>query len=249
MAIMEAMEDAKRHLEEIKKNHRFKKANLAREEMAELTASLAKCSGKLEICRKDFNRTIRTQSRNISDGLRQGADTMVQEQMLWDAAMGYLLVRDAMFALRTINSYDSVAHAYDLLDAATKQITGKRSSLAKFVHIKSGKTRNEYGYITSATAVKEKETLLESFFDRLKVNGDIEECLSLARNPGDKQAERRRACIDGVAPETKAGGAGGSVSSRDALMDRLNGVQSTQEPEDFSNVDFSAMGDIHPPKE
>ena len=33
---------------------------------------------------------------------------------------------------------------------------------------------NEYGYITSATAVKDKEALLESFFDRLKVNGDIE---------------------------------------------------------------------------
>ena len=51
MAIMEAMEDAKRYLEELKKKRSFKKANLAREEMAELTASLAKCSGKLVICK------------------------------------------------------------------------------------------------------------------------------------------------------------------------------------------------------
>ena len=218
MAIMEAMEDAKRYLEELKKKRSFKKANLAREEMAELTASLAKCSGKLEICKKDFNRTIRTQSRNISNGQRLGADTMVQEQMLWDAAMGYLLVRDAMFALRTINSYDSVAHAYDLLDAATKQITGKRGSVAKFIHIKSGKTRNEYGYITSATAVKDKEALLESFFDRLKVKGAA---------PGS--------------------GDGGS-ESRDDLMARLSGVRDSQEPEDYSDADIAAMGDIHPPK-
>lgn len=244
MAIMEAMEDAKRYLEELKKKRSFKKANLAREEMAELTASLAKCSGKLEICKKDFNRTIRTQSRNISNGQRLGADTMVQEQMLWDAAMGYLLVRDAMFALRTINSYDSVAHAYDLLDAATKQITGKRGSVAKFIHIKSGKTRNEYGYITSATAVKDKEALLESFFDRLKVNGDIEECLSFVRNPADQQAERRRACTDGIAPESREGGS----SARDEMMDRLNGVQDSQKPEDFSDADIAAMDDIHPPK-
>ena len=244
MAIMEAMEDAKRYLEELKKKRSFKKANLAREEMAELTASLAKCSGKLEICKKDFNRTIRTQSRNISNGQRLGADTMVQEQMLWDAAMGYLLVRDAMFALRTINSYDSVAHAYDLLDAATKQITGKRGSVAKFIHIKSGKTRNEYGYITSATAVKDKEALLESFFDRLKVNGDIEECLNIARNPADQQAERRRACAEGAAPESGDGGS----ESRDDLMARLNGVRDSQEPENYSDADIAAMGDIHPPK-
>lgn len=248
MSIMEAMDDAKRHLEEAKKKYRFKKANQAREEMAELTASLAKCSGKLEICKKDFNRTIRTQSRNISEGLRLGTDTMVQEQMLWDAAMGYLLVRDAMFALRTINSYDSVAHAYDLLDAATKQITGKRSSLAQFVHIKSGKTRNEYGYITSSSAVKDKEALLESFFDRLKVNGDIEECLTFTRNPADQQAERRHACIEGVAPEVKDGDQGAPVSSREEMLARLSGVQDSQDSVEYTEADFAEMGDIHPPK-
>lgn len=244
MAIMEAMEDAKRYLEDFKKKLRFKKANLAREEMAELTASLAKCSGKLEICKKDFDRTIRTQSRNIGNGQRMGADTMIQEQMLWDAAMGYLLVRDAMFALRTINSYDSVAHAYDMLDAATKQITGKRGSAVKFVHIKSGNTRNEYGYITSAAAVKEKEALLESFFDRLKVSGDIEECMKIVRNPADQEAERRRAVAEGNVPESKEGGS----SARDEMLSRLSGVQDSQKPEDYSDADFSAMGDIHPPK-
>ena len=100
------------------------------------------------------------------------------------------------------------------------------------------KTRNACADVTAQT--------IETWFkhDFSKVNGDIEECLNIARNPADQQAERRRACTEGTAPESREGGS----SARDEMMKRLNGVRDSQKPEDYSNADIAAMGDIHPPK-
>jgi hypothetical protein len=224
MAISDILEDAKDYLEQLKKKYKFKKANLRREEMAELQASLAKCRGKLEICKNDFNRTIRTQSRNIADGMRIGADTLIQEQMLWDAAVGYMLVRDAIYALKTINSFDSVSHAYDMLDAAVKQMSGKKS---KFPVFGASKERNVYGYITSSAAVKEKETLLESMFDRLKATGDIEECLGMARS-GGAASEDASSEIDEMMRQIR-GGNGGSAGAEELPLE-MNDLRDIQPP-------------------
>ena len=238
MAISDILEDAKAYLEQLKKKYKFKKANLQREEQAELQASLAKCRGKLEICKNDFNRTIGTQSRNIADGLRIGADTRIQEKMLWDAAVGYMLVRDAIYALETISSYDAVSHAYEMLDAAMKQVAGKKSGFPSNMKIGSTKERNAYGYITSSAALKEKEGMLDTFFEQLKLEGDIEARLAEARLPGERQAEQRHAYMNNVAP----------VSGTQSYMDRLSGVKDDEDMEmDFSG-DKSAMFDIHPPQ-
>jgi hypothetical protein len=228
MAISDILEDAKVYLEQLKRKYKFKKANMHREEQVELQASLAKCRGKLEICKNDFNRTIRTQSRNIADGMRIGADTLIQERMLWDAAVGYMLVRDAIFALQSINSFDSVSHAYDMLDAAVKQMSGKKS---KFPGFGASKERNAYGYITSSTAVKEKETLLESFFDRLKATGDIEECLGMAQSNSNGSGEDTMSEIDEMMRQIKSGSRGGSSAGR-------------EEP----TIDINDLRDIQPPK-
>ena len=180
MSISDTLDDVKASVKELMRKHRFKKANMERKEAAELQNALGKCRGQLELCRKDFARSIRTQSKNIAEGQRTGMETIIHEQMMWDAAIGYMLVNDAIFALKSISTYDSIAHAYEMLEAATKQISGKKSGLSSVVHIGSTKERNAYGYLTSSAAVKEKEELLNSFFEQLKVTGDIEACLEAA---------------------------------------------------------------------
>ncbi len=242
MAILDTLDEVKSFLEGIKRKYRFRKARIARQDAVELQTTLAKCRGKLEICKKDFSRTINTQSRNINAGVKEGADTVIQEQIMWDAAIGYMLVRDAIFALETINSYDSVSHAYEMLDAAMKQIAGKKNGFPKAMKIGSTKERNAYGYITSSAALKEKEELLDTFFESLKLTGNIEEHLAAARNPAARQAELRHAY-------TKGNTAAEPASEIDALMDRLSGVedQAAAQP-DFEN-DMGSMLDIHPPKD
>lgn len=176
MAVMDSLEKAQTMVKDLKKKIRYSKENRNREAAANLQFELMKCRGQLEVCRKDYQRTIRNQSESIQKGIVEHHDTLVQEQILWDSAIGYMLVQDAIFALSSVNSYDSVSHAYEMLDSAMKQISGRKTDLSKFFHLGGNKKRNEYGFITSKTAIQEKEELLNSFFEELKLSGDIEEC-------------------------------------------------------------------------
>ena len=56
-AITNKLEDARRALDDLKRKRKFKKANDARAEAVELQNALVTCRGKLEVCKKDFNRT------------------------------------------------------------------------------------------------------------------------------------------------------------------------------------------------
>lgn len=244
MAISDMIQEAQATLKEIKKKNRFKKANLERAEAVELQVTLAQCRGKLEICRKDLNRSINTQSRNINAGREIGSDTLVQEQILWDSAIGYLLVRDAIYALETINSYDSVSHAYDMLDAAMKQISSKKANFPSRFKIGGTKERNAYGYITSSAALREKERFLESFFEDLKLLGDIEARISEAQRPTAHQVEHRHAKL------RSTDAAPAATSDLEARMNQLKSTPDTApDDDDDFEAKVMAMRDIHPPKQ
>lgn len=239
-SISDMLGEAQSALNEAQKKRRFKKANQELADKVALQEALMKCRGKLEICKNDLNRTIRNQSRNITNGRNIGADTLLQEQILWDAAIGYMLVKDAIYGLETVNSYDSISHAYEMLDAAMKQMTGRKGGSPG--HLKNGaeKERNIYGYITSSAALREKEGLLESFFETLKVSGNIEGCLAGAQAPAERQAELRHAYAGGGNPA--------AISDMEERMKRLNDVKNAPaRTEDFTGG-LDSMMDIHPPK-
>ncbi len=240
MAIIDIIQETKSTLEDIKKKYRFRKARMAQKDAVELQVTLSKCRGKLEICKNDFNRAIKTQSRNINNGRKIGADTLIQEQILWDAAIGYMLVRDAVFALETITSYDAVSHAYEMLDAAMKQVSGKKSNFPETMKAGATKERNAYGYITSSTAQRAKEEQLNSFFEELKCDGDIEAHLAKAHIPGATQAELRHAYTENGTD---------AKSDIDNYMDRLNSVADNASSSANFDDNMDIMLDIHPPKD
>lgn len=241
MAISDLIWEAQTSLKEMKRKYKFKKARTEREQAVELQMSLAQCRGKLEICKKELDRAINEQSRNIAEGMKKGTDTVIQQQILWDAALGYMLVRDAIYAVETIGSYDAVSHAYEMLDAAMKQIAGKKSGFPRW-KIGSTKERNAYGYITSSTALKDKEAILEGFFEELKTQGDIEARLAEMRLPGDRCAEQRHAyTVGGEAKSTP-------VSDIEERMNRLKDVPDDGDEEDYE-MDMDSMFDIHHSKD
>lgn len=222
MSIQDSLKAAKAKLEVMMKDRRFKKANLKREEQIDLMTAQAACRGKLELCQRDFDRIIREQSRYIREGQAIGADTLIQEQMLWDAAIGYMMVRDAIYSLRTINTHTSLAHAYDMLDLVTKTTSGKKSGLP----LKTIRDRNIYGYVTSSAAYQEKTELLDTFFEELKTTGKIEDCLNHLQNPGSREAAVRNACANGAPLSEHSAGA-----DENSAMARLRGL-SPQSSED-----------------
>jgi len=231
-AITNKLEDAKSALNELNRKRRFKKANNARTEAAELQSSLATCRGKLEVCKKDFNRTIRTEARNISDGLSIGADTTIQEQTLWDAAIGYMMVKDAIYSLRTISTFDSVTHAYDMLNTAIDLMSERQRILPKMPKLGSKRERNIYGYITSNAALEQKQALLDGIFEELKRSGDIEACLANARNPAAVSSARKS----------------GQLEEPDrSRWDEALGKASSADEIEINEADLNSMSDIHPP--
>ena len=223
MAIQDTIKDVQSSLQEILRKHKFKKANLARAEQAELQYSLGKCRGKLEVSSSDFKRTIRVQAKNIREGIAAHQDTVLQEQILWDAAIGYMLVQDAVYALKSINSYDSVSHAYEYLDAAVKQMAGKKASVPKALGFRDSKDRNRFGYVTSDAAVKEKEDLLDGIFEELKQTGDIDACITKAQS-GELRSSGRMSSLDDLRSQL-----GGSMSL-DAFEPDADALSAMRDP-------------------
>ena len=179
MAELNPLERARNALDEMKKKIRYNKANTEREKAAALQYDLMVCRSQLEGIRKDLERTIRVQSRNIREGRMENMDTSVQVGILEEAALSYILVKDAIYSLKTVNSYDSVSYAYELLDAAVAQMTGKRKGKKDpFAFFSQAKRRPEYAQLTSAETLQRKMDQRDGLMTDLINTGDIETCLS-----------------------------------------------------------------------
>lgn len=241
MELLNKIDDVKAYLAKVKKKYRFRKARLAREDAAEFTYALAECRGKLEVCKKSFLQVITRQSRNICAGEETGADTLIQQQLLWDSAIGYMMVRDAIFALETIGNYESVAHAYELLDCAIRQVSGKKTPLLGWLKRNNNEVRNLYGYVTSDASKSKKEVLLDSFFEHLKHDGDIEKHLFNAMNE-NKDATRQNECFN-VANQ---GQKDSEIGSRKAILQEMSSVPQMTEEERAQQEEMIKNG--NPPK-
>lgn len=233
MENLKSLSNARKMLEDLKRDYRFKKRNAAVERDANVQYQLGVCRGELELSLTELDQTIRTQSRNIvKDSVTRAESSYkmdrielntIQEQMLWDAAIAYMLVKDALVALKTINSQDSISSAYEMLDAAASQLSGKKQhKFFKMPQVRATVNRGHYGFITSEEAMEEKEERLGQFFDKLRMTGDIETCLQNALKPIDVDANRRYLSGTGKMP------AGGSA---DIYKEQLGDIQ-----EDESNL-------------
>lgn len=246
-SIQNTIEDVQKKVKDLARNYRFHKANNDREKAADLQHAMAQCRGKLELCQLEFRRGIAEQAANIRKGQAAHFDTLIQERTLWDAAVGYMLVRDAIYALSTINSADSVSNAYDLLDAAVKQMkNGNAKPSKKLFDLGKNKERNRFGYVTSSESVKRKEELLDGFFTELKATGNIDKCLEYAQSPEDLTAARRAAYVSGVTgtqPRT------GGMSEMERMAAILNGLpDDPQEAVELTPEQIAAINSIEPPE-
>lgn len=215
MGLTNLLEDAKEAISELKKNRKFKAKNKERQQASDLLSALMKCRGRLETCKVEFNRVVKEQQRHIRKGRAEGMDVSIQEQTMWDAALGYLLVRDAIYSLESINTYDSVTHAYDMLDEAVKVMSGKGRP-SEHLFLGAQQRRKEYEFLNSRSALKEKERILDTFFSKLEETGDIEACIKEAPGPDAYRADSVQAYAEGestvdellsrLGPETGEGG-------------------------------------------
>lgn len=206
MSLKDSIEQVQMRLEAMMKNYRYKKNNATRQAAVEERMEIMTCSGKLNESLLQFNTTIRTQALHIQEGIKYHRDTNLQEDELWDAAIGYMLVKDAQYALKSLYSYDSIEYAYNLLDGVTKYMNGSKLKLPRIAAVRRTKDRNMAGYLTSDKAIREKELFLEGFFEELKRTGNIEKCMASAPYPGEVDGDRRY----GTSSKSTTGGSSGA---------------------------------------
>lgn len=248
MANLQSLSNAKQILEDLKRKYRYKKANDALKQESEVQYQLGVCRGKLELSMDELDDAIRTQSANIRAGQQTQASAVydtganeldtIQQQMLWDAAIAYMLTKDALVAIKTIGSRDSIASAYEMLDAAVSQMTGKKQhKFLKLPQVRAALGRSSYSYITSEQALAEKEEQLDQIFETLVQTGDIEACLVQAEHPGAVQAKRGVMAQSGRTP--RSGGAG------ESYKERLSHVSDTYDDDVYEITED--MKDVHAP--
>lgn len=248
MANLQSLSNAKQILEDLKRKYRYKKANDALKQESEVQYQLGVCRGKLELSIDELDDAIRTQSANIRAGQQTQASAVyntganeldtIQQQMLWDAAIAYMLTKDALVAIKTIGSRDSIASAYEMLDAAVSQMTGKKQhKFLKLPQVRAALGRSSYSYITSEQALAEKEEQLDQIFETLVQTGEIEACLAQAEHPGAVQAKRGVMAQSGKTP--RSGGAG------ESYKERLSHVPDTYDDDVYEITED--MKDVHAP--
>ncbi len=187
MNIKEMISSAKKKIEQIKKNYHFKSENERRKKEAQLTEELMICAGDLGVCRSTYERAVRRQSEEIREGMANGYPVTVQKNLLMDAAVGYMIVKEALFVIQSVATYDSIVDAYALLDMAAKTITGEKMKRPK----KSKRpSREEYAFLNSFETVEAKKRIVTSsgFMDMLIATGDIEKCIEAARENGGTES-------------------------------------------------------------
>ena len=186
--LIDRIKKVRKSLAVIAKNRRYHKENLAIEEKAELSAALAQCSGELEVSKMEFSRIIHKQVRFIREGEEQHADTKLQQEMLRSATIGYMLVKDAQYALRSITTFDSLHYANTMLDTAIDLMTDKKRSVPSMRKTGRLTERDDYGYITSAKALKDKETAAIEVVKGLLAGCDIEDCIAQYYNKNGRSS-------------------------------------------------------------
>lgn len=188
MPEMSFLEQAQKQMEKLKKAYRYSKANASREAAAKLQYERTVCRSQLEANKKNVERVIREQSRNIRNGRAEHQDTSIQQDLVHEAALSYLLLVDAIYALTTVSSYDSIAYAYDVLDAAIEYMSGKPRRMRKVSALPvfgANKRRSAYTALTSRERVLEKENICQQMMPALIESGNIEECLRQVQDEND----------------------------------------------------------------
>ena len=241
-SITDKINDAKKALDNAMRDRRFKKERMAREKRAEYVAEVAICSGKLTACKNDLSRAIRQQSSYITEGAKQGCDTTLQEQNLKDSAIGYMLLNDAIYALRSINNSNDIEYAYRILDVAARCASGKSIKTSGMLK-KLGKLKN-CSDKDFEEAYNKKEELYNGIAGQLKETGDIEACLKNARPAAENEANLRSFYNNQPVVGTTAS------SSRVEELDRMLGdIPDDDESIDFNSFSSSPAQNIAVPKD
>lgn len=125
MSIFDFIDSAKKSFQDILKTIQFKKSVSEREREVALLSARQKCCGVLSRSQSEYKRIIGEQLYHIQIGRSQNQVTAVQENLLGNAVLGYILMDDAQYAINSYKTVESLHYANALLNYAATMVSGK----------------------------------------------------------------------------------------------------------------------------
>lgn len=198
------LRDTERTLEKLKKDIKHSKRKKEIDKKTELLVTVGECVQNLEKCKVNFKRNAYTQAAAVRDNMQKGADSVPQQRILWDSALGYLIADEAISALGTISGYDDLNSAYSMMENILERIgsddndrvpdvkkigLGGVIEMALSDNMTTTKTpKDGFGVrhditadLTSRDRIIRHEAMVNSFFRELIKTGELEYLVDEAR--------------------------------------------------------------------
>lgn len=198
------LRDTERVLEKLQKKSRHSKRKKEIDKKTKLLVTVGKCVQNLEKCKVNFKRNAYTQAAAVRDNMQKGADSVPQQRILWDSALGYLIADEAISALGTISGYDDLNSAYSMMENILERIgsddndrvpdvkkigLGGVIEMALSDNMTATKTpKDGFGVrhditadLTSRDRIVRHEAMVNSFFRELIKTGELEYLVDEAR--------------------------------------------------------------------
>ncbi len=137
------------------------------------------CRGRLVRSRDEFKTEIENQCRNIRKGEEEGHDTQNQRKICKSAAIGYMLVDEALYQLDSVSNFDSVENGYHMLEEAIAVMAGRKQPVDVVPFRR--RERSIGDETISNETFKSKINQVERFFEKLIKTGDIDSCIKESR--------------------------------------------------------------------
>lgn len=169
----EIVKDAKRHA-----------ANEKLDKEIALKNNILLFTGHLKNCNQLLAQDMKRQARLINEGRQNGFTIPKEEALLRETITSYLMIREAIYHLSTVNVLNDIGHAFGILDSATKQLSKLDSSIKL---PKAGKlrkaARSKADEYETLQAVTERHTSnAEMIFNSVLQGMPIEEAIKLHMN-------------------------------------------------------------------
>ena len=192
--VKDKLTEIQKKINKMMKDRRYKKANKFMEWQNEYSAEILKCAGELRKCREELSLVITDTARAIKHGRAEIRNISLQEKELENAAMGYLVVDDAIYALQSVNNYDAINDAFETINLAAKRLYGERPKKKMGTLFRHPEREDFKTYLESDEINDARELVYKDIKENLIASGNIEECLkqyrqNMLKNPKKKTSD------------------------------------------------------------
>lgn len=243
----QVIKETEKKVKKMQRTYRHIKEEHKVEKRLELLEKIQGCIGELAECQVILRLNVCQQAAKVCEGRKKGFDTSLEEKILKESSLGYLLADETIYALRAIASYEDLNLACRAMERIVDMISKQENNpnankkdllgrVSKMPKDGFGVARSTYNDVASEKKVLSHNDMIDGFFERLIETGDLVSLIDEAREQSYYQRMANNAGTGEGASDTEnakdeANDAGGEFADNAA---ERSAVQ-TDNPEDWED--------------